>query len=1059
MKTKIYLQHLLFFLYLMLASALGAQTWTPLATNTTQDLKALQFLDAQTGYAAGANGTVIKTIDGGSNWTSQTTGTTVTLRAICFVDANTGWAGGDNGTIIATTDGGANWSAPQATGTIQTITSIRFFDASNGWFAGGGAVIKKTINGGTVWSNAPSLSGLTGTIWSFFALDATHFWVSGSAHTVNNTNNAAVNWASPFSAFSAAPSLPGATILEDITFVNADEGWTVGGSGAIFKTASGSTTNASWTQQSSSTSNELLSIDMLNNTTGWTCGRFGTILSTLDGTSWNAEATGLASNLWQIDFIDATTGFCAGDGGVVLKYGVLNTAAPLTLLQPNGGELYQVGSVQSIIWAANGVSNVNLSYSIDNGSNWLPIASGIPASPSTYTWNIPNNTSCQVLVKVLDAANSAVGDTSDAVLYLQPDALGKDYAVLATATASTSPASISISWNSDSNTQSYSIDRKLKSDVNWSNVATLPANATQYVDNSVNVGEAFEYRITRTTCQLTAYGYLYAGIALAETDFRGTILLLVDQNYAAAITNELDQYEMDLIGDGYRINRQIVDPSLGVAAIKNIVLQQYSLDPGITTVLSIGHLPAPYSGNFAPDGHSERIGAQPADAYYGDIDGTWTDATVTTANTGTIYTPNVPGDGKFDQSNFPSDIDLQVGRIDMNDMGGFPLSETGLLQQYLQKNHAYRTRNIQIPNRAIMNTTMDLQLPTSSTSAWRSHTAIFGNSILNMNTCNTGCSDFIDSLSTESYLFAHMAGGGSDTSMANDVFTSYQCINKPVNAVFMQMYGSYFVEWYKGGISGLGNHLLRAPLASNGTTLATVWSGKAPFWHFHHMALGETIGYSEKINQNNSSTYEAGTVSLQKGVHMALMGDPTLKIDVVVPVSGLTASENGTAMDLSWTASSDNNIAGYNVYRAVDAYGTFVKINATYVTGTNYIDPAPLAGSSVYLVRAVKLINGNSGSYYNLSTGVLTNALSTAGIDEMAQAPFLLYPNPASDNITIQTSGKSSSESFIITDLRGREVLHGKLASPKTTLDVSGLSRGSYLIQLENGKPMKFEVQ
>ena len=251
---------------------------------------------------------------------------------------------------------------------------------------------------------------------------------------------------------------------------------------------------------------------------------------------------------------------------------------------------------------------------------------------------------------------------------------------------------------------------------------------------------------------------------------------MVDQNHFVGISNELKQFELDLIGDGYLINKQIIDPSIGVVAIKNIILQEYLIDTNISTVLSIGHLPAPYSGNYAPDGHAERIGAQPCDGFYGDIDGVWTDLNVTVVNSGAIYTPNVPGDGKFDQDKFPDEIDLQVGRIDMNKMTGFSNTETGLIQQYLQKNHDFRLKNIQPLNRAIMNTSMDIQLANTSASAWRSFSAMFGNNILNLNNCSFGCTEFIDSLNTESYLWAHMAGGGSDTSMQNDVFTSSHCI-------------------------------------------------------------------------------------------------------------------------------------------------------------------------------------------------------------------------------------------------------------------------------------------
>jgi hypothetical protein len=58
-----------------------------------------------TGWAVGgatALGRVKHTTDGGINWVNQDSGTNNLLTRVFFVDSNTGWAVGYNGTIIAT---------------------------------------------------------------------------------------------------------------------------------------------------------------------------------------------------------------------------------------------------------------------------------------------------------------------------------------------------------------------------------------------------------------------------------------------------------------------------------------------------------------------------------------------------------------------------------------------------------------------------------------------------------------------------------------------------------------------------------------------------------------------------------------------------------------------------------------------------------------------------------------------------------------------------------------------------------------------------------------------
>ena len=94
--------------------------------------------------------------------------------------------------------------------------------------------------------------------------------------------------------------------------------------------------------------------------------------------------------------------------------------------------------------------------------------------------------------------------------------------------------------------------------------------------------------------------------------------------------------------------------------------------------------PAFAAGHHARHRGHQRIGAQPADVYYADMDGTWTDYTVTTNNTGPIHTPNMPNDGQWDQSVIPSAAELQVGRVDMHSMTGFELSETELILVYAE---------------------------------------------------------------------------------------------------------------------------------------------------------------------------------------------------------------------------------------------------------------------------------------------------------------------------------------------------------------------------------------
>ena len=93
-------------------------------------------------------------------------------------------------------------------------------------------------------------------------------------------------------------------------------------------------------------------------------------------------------------------------------------AAVLGVLSPNGGELVGVGSATTIAWASAGVTAVRVELSRDGGATWEDIVASVDAADASYTWQ-PTDGGAAVpqagcLVRVSDASNAAVADTSDA---------------------------------------------------------------------------------------------------------------------------------------------------------------------------------------------------------------------------------------------------------------------------------------------------------------------------------------------------------------------------------------------------------------------------------------------------------------------------------------------------------------------------------------------------------------------------------------------------------------------------------------------------------------------
>jgi hypothetical protein len=81
-------------------------------------------------------------------------------------------------------------------------------------------------------------------------------------------------------------------------------------------------------------------------------------------------------------------------------------------------------------------------------------------------------------------------------------------------------------------------------------------------------------------------------------------------------------------------------------------------------------------------------------------------------------------------------------------------------------------------------------------------------------------------------------------------------------------------------------------------------------------------------------------------------------------------------------------------------------------------------------------------------TPVATDCNTLVGIDDRKTTvdnSLRLFPNPASDRITISSSSKGL---LSILNLNGQQVLHQTLTSPSTTFDISTLSPGIYVVKV-----------
>jgi hypothetical protein len=542
------------------------------------------------------------------------------------------------------------------------------------------------------------------------------------------------------------------------------------------------------------------------------------------------------------------------------------------------------------------------------------------------------------------------------------------------------PARITLSWTALPSTTSISVFRKLATASSWgSAIANPSASAVQYEDNSVVAGTAYEYRVVRVAGGVTGQGYISTGIDIQLSAYKGKMILLVDNTFTSSLSSELAQLTKDLRADGWAVLRSDVGRTASVSSVRNAVIAHYNSDPtNVKAVYIIGHVPVPYSGNINPDGHSEHQGAWPCDGYYGEMNGTWTDNSVNNNAAQRSANRNVPGDGKFDQSTFPSSVELQVGRVDLFDMPAFGQNETELLRAYLNKAHNFKVKLWTPQQRGLIYDNLQWVSNPLGASAWRNIAPMVG--AANTTAPNIYMGDFNTLINGQSYLWTYGSGGGLQATDGgvltfnggDRLGTTQTYAAMSGGGVFNMSMGSYFGDWDNR------NNFLKAPIAG-GSGLTSCWVG-IPAWYFHHMGMGQNIGLSTWYSMNNTAQYTPLTDGWQGSMgttHLGLMGDPSLRQKMLVPPSNLTVTNASGMAAFAWNASPET-VDGYHLYR-FNANGSITQLTTAIVTGTTYSNGAvPYSSGTEYMVRGVKLEVAPSGSYYNLSLGAIATASGAA---------------------------------------------------------------------------------
>lgn len=346
--------------------------WNVLTTNTHAHLCSIDFLDANTGIAAGDSGIAIKTTNGGLSWSKQTFTANI-FRGVDFVENSKHvFMVSYDGYIYKSTNAGESWSTGQS-GTGGYFTAVKFRDTLNGYYCGIG-FYGKTTNGGNNWTVYP-VAGFLPYLSDISIADSLNVFILLNGNYIIKSIDGGNNWVT-INAYIPHQN-PCCDLARAINFVNRDTGMIITSYGLIGRTTD---SGNSWDYDNTFYKyNFVISVfDQFDNSDDsifTVVGYGGNILRTNNyGRSLKVQ-NGFMKELICNYFVTEQIGFIVGDSGKVLKttdkglsWKLKNTQTTRKLNSihfPSSNVGYIAGDSGSIL------------KSTDGGENWQMQNSGI----------------------------------------------------------------------------------------------------------------------------------------------------------------------------------------------------------------------------------------------------------------------------------------------------------------------------------------------------------------------------------------------------------------------------------------------------------------------------------------------------------------------------------------------------------------------------------------------------------------------------------------------------------------------------------------------------------
>lgn len=571
----------------------------------------------------------------------------------------------------------------------------------------------------------------------------------------------------------------------------------------------------------------------------------------------------------------------------------------------------------------------------------------------------------QFLLKVRDQDGQEV--SSELTWFMVKPKAGSFLSVKAVSAGS----SVDLLWEppqSDTGTWTYTIYERQSQQRNttkfdnvtfsWNQIGQVNANEeTRFRLNDLALGQKKEFKVVSST---GAIGYVFAGNRANDIrhESPGIILLAIESSLMenSTLTSKIERLKEDLVREGWVPETLLVDRDSSPESLRESIKAIYQTKE-LNSVFLIGRVPRVHMMNGV-DGHGIR--ELPMINFYGELSSQWSKKSSCTEPS---------NEHCYNNQSIPSQMEVPVGLVDFEGVHPGLGDPQELLIRYLDKDHAFRSGLWRDQNldRGFYHA---YEIPTSAPQ--QTFSSSFGpegyyhyGNVKDEN----GVGGLHPSFNLDlSFLWVKSYG------LTPDFIDSSTGLMKDVQmtCVFCTWMRSWILDWASSTAS---RQALRGTIAAPGYSLGAIYSGR-PDLMIHVGSQNDSIGEIVQHAQNNDSSatgyiYPLEYRSYYEGaLHLALMGDPSLRQTYSCRPSGLTS----TSSTLRWDFCDDESPLEFRVYASNQKLGEYEFLGTTSGSARSF----SLAGADSfghYLVRPVFLEQTpGSGSYLRYGSGGLISS-------------------------------------------------------------------------------------